>query len=832
MKTGFLACLRKKEKVGVPLSIRFPRITQQLLFLKECRDGNVLPPTIEQIRFPSFMRAKSMEKTATRIKKTILQKMIRFLQQQLHYAKRDCHKAVSTILTENKNGESFRLTAACEKAYQRSKTHHQKRLFKKTSHIMKAHANPNETPEDKSEVESRHALVTDRSGSLNPTEIQLLAKGPKFAITRKWTDDLKIDIQANFCKIAYQLRWRSQTGQKDQDEDRVTRYPESSILHLPQKEDQQLEHKLRQSYAELKKLIDNIEGQRQPRNMTKMEIKTLQNLRKKDLVFLPSDKGGEFCIVSTNDYEDAALRHLGDENTYRKTARMTAKTIETKINGTWRRISASEQLKPHIIRSYVSSNTDLPRFYHLVKTHKEGPEMKIRPIVSNCNGPTKKISWLLCNVLNPLYQLLPTHLDSSMQLINAIRNLDTTVTATHSYPFSLDVCALYTSIPPQAAVQAIRTKLLQHREKNWPLQVDHICELLEVILQNNYFSFQNAVYKQVSGLPMGNNVSGILSSVYMDAIEQQTLHQLNIGLFKRYVDDVFILTTDEEEAKNIYRHMNKQNKNIKFEIELPKDKSLSLLDFKVSMESGTPTFSFFRKQARKPVFINYKSAMPEQAKLSCIRNEMNRIEERCSIQEEGQYHLNKFKETLRMNGYPEHIIRNSRTKVAAPKHQKARDFVYLKFPFLNDRVQRQVQNIFRRNDLPVRVFDKNATLRNSLQRRTQPDQCQLRNCSISDGHICHIKRCVYTMRCKVCNAIYIGSTLRALHIRVREHLTQERSSVFDHKRQCRGDFDVTITAKARDNTSLRFKEALLIKRLQPAINQKRESEELTSLTFS
>ena len=334
---------------------------------------------------------------------------------------------------------------------------------------------------------------------------------------------------------------------------------------------------------------------------------------------------------------------------------------------------------------------------------------------------------------------------------------------------------------------------------------------------------------------MGNSVSGILSSIYMDAIEQRSLHHLNIGLYKRYVDDIFLLTTSEEEARTIHRQLIGQDSNIKFEIELPEEKTISLLDFTVNMETGTPTFSFYRKEARKPVFINYESAIPTQAKVTVIQNERNRISGRCSSEETKQRSFEAFDNTLKMNGYPESFITNTH-KGPRKSRRKSKatsgDFVYLQFPFLSDSLHHRVQNIFRRNDLPVRVFDKNVTLRSSLCKPAKPPDCLLENCSISNSKICFIKRCVYEMRCDKCRATYIGSTLRTLHIRAREHLTSEQSSVFQHRQLCGGKFDVTVLARARDNTSLRFKEALIIKRNSPAINQKRESDELLNLTFA
>lgn len=137
-------------------------------------------------------------------------------------------------------------------------------------------------------------------------------------------------------------------------------------------------------------------------------------------------------------------------------------------------ISANEFIPTHISKSYMSHNTDLPIFYHLIKTHKDSKNLKIRPIVSNMMGPSKKISWLLCRILSPVYDLLPSHLESSAQLINNISKLESSITNEFNYPFSLDVQALYTSIPPQEAIRALKNKLEKHNEIEWTLKVKHI----------------------------------------------------------------------------------------------------------------------------------------------------------------------------------------------------------------------------------------------------------------------------------------------------------------------------------------------------------------------
>ena len=103
---------------------------------------------------------------------------------------------------------------------------------------------------------------------------------------------------------------------------------------------------------------------------------------------------------------------------------MSAKTVEGKINPVCKDICVRRNIPKFVKRSYVSNNTELPRFYHLVKTHKLEQGIKIRPIVSNSNGPTTRLSWLLARILKPQLKNIPAHLENSMQLIKQMQMLD------------------------------------------------------------------------------------------------------------------------------------------------------------------------------------------------------------------------------------------------------------------------------------------------------------------------------------------------------------------------------------------------------------------------
>ena len=781
--------------------------------------------------------------TKKRIKNMCLVKLIRHVYKEISEAKDKCENAIKDTFGENDLLQAIQQSSLYEQAFQRSSRLHKERLSKKIKHLEKKRSIPND-PSDPA-IDRYFNLVTDLSNTMSDTDKKLLAKGPKFALTKAWNENTKLEIKSNFCKMAYQLRWRSQMSdslsQNRGIDQAFPRYPESQNVAPPIQRDPILEDKLRLSFAKLKEVMDDIDRMKPITNLNLEEKKTLKNLKKMDLTFLPSDKGGEFCVLDTKQYNEIAYKHLADEITYKRVPRMSSKTIEMKINNTWRKVAREIGMPTRVIKNFTTNNSDLPQFYHLIKTHKKDREIKCRPIVSNARGPSKKMSWLLCRILKPVLDYIPSHITSSSQLMNCLKTMEPTKITTCHYPISLDVCALYTSIPPEDAIQAMRKKLEQHLEKQLPLRVNHICDILTTILQNSFFEFKGDIFLQKIGLPIGNSISGILSTVYMDCIESQILHLPTIALYKRYVDDAVLITTGEEEAKALFKMFNELDPNISFEMELPERGELSLLDFTLryvpcSSDHTCPSFSFsfYRKRAKKDVFINATSAMPTSVKLDCIRNEVQRIQRRCSnFTDEGE-NVRAFQDILRKNDYPEKIVQQvtegRRKKWRKKRSETVKDPVYLKFPFLTDSLFRRVQRIFSKADLPVKVFDRNYTLRNALSKEKHNGRCTLKNCTINST-LCLLKMCVYRVKCLKCNDIYIGSTCRYLHTRINEHLTSKTSSVFLHKLACKGDLEISRLAMATDVTSLRLKEAILIRKFMPAMNTKHESEELLSLIF-
>jgi hypothetical protein len=200
------------------------------------------------------------------------------------------------------------------------------------------------------------------------------------------------------------MRWRPHLPTSTNEHCQIPKYPHTDLYVTPPPPTTELKCKLSLAFSKISQLIRS-QRQRPPSlNLSNMERATLKTLRQKDFIYLPSDKGGEFCVIEKSRYINLGMEHLNDSSTYRQIPHISPKTIEKRINLVWNDICERNEIPSHLRRTYITNNSSIPTFYHLIKTHKPGPNIKIRPIVSNVNGPTHKIAWMLSKILKPLIQ--------------------------------------------------------------------------------------------------------------------------------------------------------------------------------------------------------------------------------------------------------------------------------------------------------------------------------------------------------------------------------------------------------------------------------------------
>ena len=113
---------------------------------------------------------------------------------------------------------------------------------------------------------------------------------------------------------------------------------------------------------------------------------------------------------------------------------------------------------------------------------------------------------------------------------------------------------------------------------------------------------------------------------------------------------------------------------------------------------ATTLLNSTKKPAKKPLFVHHQSAILTKSKLNFIRKERKRIENRCSSHIFATQHLNTFDDTLRLNGYPENSIEQTKRpqnpqRNPQPAHT---EWSYLKIPYISERLNHRITTIFRK----------------------------------------------------------------------------------------------------------------------------------------
>ncbi len=169
---------------------------------------------------------------------------------------------------------------------------------------------------------------------------------------------------------------------------------------------------------------------------------------------------------------------------------------------------------------------------------------------------------------------------------------------------SFDVESLYTRVPVPEALKIVCRKLEKWVEDDeldernldetlrkstalkeiTSLSVKEIMSLLDYVLSDIFFIYDDRFYHQRTGLPMGGPLSPVLANLFMENLEDQALKTFPISprLYVRFVDDLFLIwDSSKGDFREFLQHMNMQNEEINLTCEEEVDASLPFLDLMV-----------------------------------------------------------------------------------------------------------------------------------------------------------------------------------------------------------------------------------------------------------
>jgi len=106
---------------------------------------------------------------------------------------------------------------------------------------------------------------------------------------------------------------------------------------------------------------------------------------------------------------------------------------------------------------------------------------------------------------------------------------------------SLDVVSLFTNVPVENIYEAISNRW-QMIERDTAIPKKEFILALKLILESTFFSFDNIIYKQIFGTPMGSPLSPIVADLVLQDLEISAMNKLPsyLPLYYRYVDDILL----------------------------------------------------------------------------------------------------------------------------------------------------------------------------------------------------------------------------------------------------------------------------------------------------
>ena len=247
----------------------------------------------------------------------------------------------------------------------------------------------------------------------------------------------------------------------------------------------------------------------------------------------------------------------------------------------------------YIVPRTVFADGSPPAIRGSIKHHKPG--FPLRPIVSSIGSALYNTSKFLSDILSPIQNHNGYSVLNSSKFAKEVANMEI---SDDEVMVSFDVVSLFTAIPVDKACEYIRSKLNNDNTLRFrtSLSTDDIIFLLDFSLSNNYFVYNNCIYKQIHGCAMGCPVSPIVAILCMEVIEDVAISTSSVPLtiWKRYVDDSFVIVK-KDAVSSFHDTLNACDPKISFTIELEKNGQIAFLDTLVSRRDGVVVIDIYRK---------------------------------------------------------------------------------------------------------------------------------------------------------------------------------------------------------------------------------------------
>ena len=503
-------------------------------------------------------------------------------------------------------------------------------------------------------------------------------------------------------------------------------------------------------------------------NFHKEHFKALKSLRSNgNIVITKPDKGNSVCILDRNVYYDKMKNVLNDQskflklgpvNKYDKTALHEKKFCEVIL-----KFTKNNMLPKDIAKSIRPVGSQRPRLYGLPKIHKDG--VPLRPVLSAIGSPQYPVAKYLASVLKPVLMKYSTYCISDS--FTFAKNINEMKYDKKPFLCSFDIKSLFTNVPLDEAIKICADSLYEDTNiEPPPFNREIFTSLIEFATKDIEFSFDDAMYRQVDGIGMGNPLGSILSNIFVGYYESILFSDIPPpDGYKRYVDDTFAIFPSKEESISFLGKLNNMHPSLTFTCEFETSECLPFLDVNVHKSDSGFLTSIYRKPTFTGQYVRWDSFCAKKVKTNLISLLVHRaimICSPCKLKSE----LNNIRQLLEKNGFPIMVINAAiKRKLARmndlPTFGPKKCSVYLKLPWFGEKsekmsklVKNSVESTY--NCVKVCPVFSSKQILPSSQKDVLPS---------------HEKsNVIYEFECAHCKSAYVGKTTRRLKQRIDEHI--------------------------------------------------------------
>jgi hypothetical protein len=578
-------------------------------------------------------------------------------------------------------------------------------------------------------------------------------------------------------------------------------------------------------------------------NTSREENRCLKNLSKlSEIVIKPADKGGATVLMDKQNYITEAYRQLNDPKYYRKLTEPTYKSnipLIAKILEDLRDRGhiSNKQLK------YLAGPTECRArtFYLLPKIHKDRKSWTIpdkmpqgRPIVSDVNSESYRVSDYIDSFLNPLASKHKSYIKNTYDFVDRIRNQR--IPNSH-FLVTGDVTSLYTNMDIGRTIEETR-KILANSNQSIPSK--QILELLTLTMNNNDFEFNGEYFLQICGTAMGKKYAPSLANIYLIDFDEAAMSGFRIkpSNYGRYLDDVFFTWGGSvEELKEFENFLNNLIPGIKITLEYCQ-KEINFLDTTIYKQNingeqnwDTLQTKIFFKPTDTHQLLHVSSHHPKHTTRGILRSQLIRFKRISANKTDYDETCKILFGFLKNRGYKFTFMRQQQTDIWFNYKEKDKTTTIKTLdtpmiPIINiyNKIGIQLTRGYReilKNDSTLGKCKLIAAYRNPknlyqtiIRSKLNPDpepniiprdhnpgfkQCCSTQCltckihsqntkiftssrknqnhTITQSLSCNTTNIIYLITCKKCNIQYVGETSRSLA----QRLTDHRSNIKNKK---------------------------------------------------